>query len=132
ELLLDRLQRRVAIGITEAMSVGLDRDRDEVRIVERLCGRLEGRVVERPVRRPQPPDELAELTPVRLEAGAAAFGVEIILIPEAMLLIRRVRSHGAGDVRDVVTVAAPQRAHALGPQRRGDAGGTPAPVVANE
>src|SRR5262249_27129330 len=87
--LLDRLERRIAFGISKAMAVGLDGDVDEIRIVERGCAALEGRVVERPIWRPQPPDQLAEFAPVRREPGAAALGVEIVLIPEAMLLLGR-------------------------------------------
>ena len=45
-------------------------------------GAFVGRVVELPIRRPQPPQQLAQFAPVRLQAGAAALGVEIILIPE--------------------------------------------------
>jgi hypothetical protein len=51
ELGFDRLQRRIARRIAIAMPVGLDRDRDEIRIVERNGAPFERRVVEGPMRR---------------------------------------------------------------------------------
>src|SRR6516165_6346973 len=82
------------------------------------AGALEGRLIERPVWRPQPPDQPAELAPVGGKAGAPALGVEIVLVPEAMLLLGRCRHAGARDVLDVVAVAGNEAAHALRPQRR--------------
>src|SRR5258708_2373247 len=46
-----------------------------------------------------------------------------------MLLLRRRRHHRSGNVVDVVAALRDKAAHALGPQRRQDAGGAPAPVV---
>src|SRR5262245_22715559 len=111
------------------MAVRLDGDGDEIRIVEGTRAALESLVVELPVRRPQPPDELAELAPVLVEPGAAALGAEIVLIPEAVLLLRHVRRDRAGNVLDVVAIAGDEGAHALRPQCRDDAGGAATPVV---
>ena len=72
------------------------------------------------------------IAPVLLQPGAAALGVEIVLVPDAVLLLRRRRLHRGRDVLDVVAVAGDEAARALRPQRRDDAGGAPAPVVAGE
>src|SRR6185503_15732523 len=78
---------------------------------------------------PQYPGDVA---PVLGEAGAAALGMEVVLVPEAMLLRGGDRLHRARDVLDVVAGAAHQAARPLGPQGRHDATGTAAPVVAHE
>ena len=64
------------------------------------------------------------------QPGAAALGVEIVLIPVAMLLLGRRRLRRARDVVHVVAAAGDEPAHAFRPQRRDDAGGAPAPVIA--
>ena len=71
QALLDRLQRRVALRIAEAMAVGLDHDIDKIRVVEGTRALLIGRVVELPVRRPQAPEQAAERVPIRCYVGSA-------------------------------------------------------------
>src|ERR1700739_2195557 len=99
------------------MAVGLNRHCDEIRIVERGSAALERSVVERPVRGPDLPDVARQRVPVLRKADAAALRMEIILIPEAMLLRRRTRLRRAGDVLDIVAVDGNEAIHALGPQR---------------
>ena len=48
---------------------------------------LERRLVEPPLRRPQRPQQPADVVPVLGEAGAAALGVEVVLVPAAVLLL---------------------------------------------
>ncbi len=128
KLALQHVIGGVARRVTEAMAVGVDDDVDEIRIVEGVRRAVIGGVVEVPVRRPQLPQQLAQFAPVGLQPGAAAFGVEIILVPEPVFLLRRRRHDRSGDVLDTVAVGQYEAAHALGPQRGGDAGGAPAPV----
>src|SRR6185437_9061355 len=66
------------------------------------------------------------------KAGAAALEVEIVLVPLAQLLLGRRRLSRVRNVLDVVAIAGDERAHARGPQRRDDAGGASAPVVADD
>ena len=80
-------ERRVAGSVAVAVPVGLDHDLDEIGIVERGRAPLEGRLVEAPFRRPQLPQQPADVAPVLGEAGAAALGVEVVLVPEAVLLL---------------------------------------------
>ena len=49
-----------------------------------------------------------------------------------MFLLGRQRRHGRGYVLDVVAVAGYKAAHTVWPERRDDAGGAPAPVVADQ
>src|SRR5580692_10114976 len=58
--------------------------------------------------------------------------MEIILVPETMLLLRRSRVYRSGDVLKVIRVAANQTAHAFRPQRGYDARGAAAPIVTGE
>ncbi len=114
------------------MAVGLDDYVDEVGIVERAGAAGVRLVGELPGGRPQVPDQAAQLEAVRRQAGATAFGVEVVLVPEAVLL-RGWRGLGrGGDVLDVVTVDGDQPFDALRPERGDDAGGAAAPVVAGE
>src|SRR3984957_20773352 len=84
------------------------------------------------MRRPDVPDIAAQRAAVLLQPGAAAFAMEIILIPEAMLLRRRHRLHRRRDILDVVAIAADETAHALRPQRGDHTGRAAAPVVTGE
>src|SRR4051812_44059539 len=61
ELLLERIELRLAFGEPEAPAVVVDGDGDVVRVVERRRAALEGGVVELPLRRSDLPDELGEL-----------------------------------------------------------------------
>jgi hypothetical protein len=58
--------------------------------------------------------------------------VEIILIPERGFLFGARRLQRSGDVLDVVRVGRYEREGAAGPERRDDAGRSPAPVVPAE
>src|SRR5205814_9809323 len=102
------------------------------RIVERRRRALELGVVELPRRRPLPPEQLAELAPVLLEARAAALGVEVPLVPVRALLGDGRGRRRRQRVLHVVTADGDQRADALGSEDGGDAGGAAAPVVAGE
>src|SRR5262249_58970505 len=85
-----------------------------------------------PVRRPQAPEELAQLATVLRESGAPALTVKVVLVPVAILDLRRLRAGRRRDVLDVVAAAGHEAAHALRPQRRDDAGRAAAPVVPAE
>ena len=50
QTLLDGFHCRVAGRKAVTMAIGLDRHRDEIRVVERACAALEGGIVERPMR----------------------------------------------------------------------------------
>src|SRR6516225_210267 len=84
------------------------------------------------MRRPQAPKQLAQFAPGGLDSSASALHLEIPLVPEPVLLRRCGGLSGAGNVLNVVSVDGYETAHALWPQRRDDARGAPAPVVAGE
>src|SRR5262249_32441695 len=52
---LNRFQARIAAGVAETVTVGMDHNLDKIRIVERHAGAVVGRVIQPPIRRPQPP-----------------------------------------------------------------------------
>src|SRR5262245_40485413 len=112
------------------MPVRLDHHGHEVRIVEGGCGAIVGRVVEPPVRRPEPPQKLAELPAIRLEASPSALAVKVVLVPEAMLLIGRVRLSRGADALDVVATAGHETGRPLRPESSHHAGRAAAPIVA--
>ena len=128
----ERFDCRIARRITVAMPVRMDCHVHEIRVVPRGRGLREGLLGELPMRGPQAPQQAADLAPVCRQAGAAALQMEVVLIPLAQLLLRCRRHGRIGNVLDVVAVAGDERAHALGPQRGGDARGAPAPVVADQ
>src|ERR1700689_1479296 len=72
---------RFTCAQAEPPPVIVDHDRDVIRVVEGGRAAGERRVVEIPFRRGEPPDELAELAPVRLIPGPAAVGGEVELVP---------------------------------------------------
>ena len=114
------------------MTVRVDDDVHEVGVVEAGGGSFERLIVERPRRRPQLPEQPADGAPVLLEARATALGIEVPLVPVSILLRHRRRSIRIRDVLDVVGADRDEAAAALGPERRDDAGGPPAPVVPDE
>ena len=114
------------------MTVRVDDDVHEVGVVEAGGCSVERLIVERPRRRPQLPEQPADGAPVLLEARATALGIEVPLVPVSILLRHRRRSIGIRDVLDVVGADRDEAAAALGPERRDDAGGPPAPVVPDE
>lgn len=124
--------RRVAGRQAMAVAVGVDHDVDEIGVVEGRRAALVGRVVELPDRRPHAPQQLAQRAPVLRQAGAAALGVEVILVPVPRLVFRRDGLPRRRDVLDLVAVDRDQARAALGPQRRGHAGRGSAPVVSRE
>src|SRR5216683_605094 len=128
----DACERRIAGRMAVTVPIGLYHDVDEIGIVERDGALLEDRFVEAPFRRPQLPQQPADVAPVLGKAGVAALGVEIVLVPQAMLLLGRCRLARGRDVLDVVTRAAHQATHPFGPQGRCDTGGAAAPVVAGQ
>src|SRR5476651_2665074 len=103
---LDVHERRIARRVTEAVTIGLDHNVDIVGIIEGGRGLVEGGIPEVPVGRPQLPQYFGDVAAIPGEAGAATLGVEIVLVPEAMLLRGGDRLHRALDVLDVVADAA--------------------------
>src|SRR4029453_14538897 len=82
QALFDRFEARITVSVAETVTVRMDHNVDEVRIVERRCGAVIGRVIELPIRRPQSPQQSTKLAPVSLQSRAAALGVKVILIPK--------------------------------------------------
>src|ERR1700682_73911 len=99
---LNRLERGIAGFVSVAMAIGMDYHRDEIWIVERYGAPLERGVVEFPVRGPLLPQEFAQRAAICHKAGAPALSVEVVLVPEAVLLLGRVWLHGSADVLDVI------------------------------
>ena len=75
---------------------------------------------------------MAQRAPVLLQPIATAFAVKVILIPQAALVVGRIRLHRSGNVLDVVAVERDQARATLRPQSRHHAGGTATPVVTSE
>ncbi len=122
KLLLDLVVGRVAVCVSEAMTVGVKHDVDVVRIVEGHRGAFQRCVIEVPVRRVAPPDHPRDVAPVRGETGAATLGQEVVEVPEAGLKVGPDRSHGATDVLDEVAVDREEAGTPFWPQHGGDAG----------
>src|SRR6185369_13788163 len=89
ELLLHRLEARFARSISEPMTIGMNHDVHEIRIVERRGGLVIRLVREMPRRRPGLPEIPAERAPVLLKSRPSALGVEIPLIPQSRFRFRR-------------------------------------------
>ena len=129
---LGLLQVRVSRNQSEAVAVGMNDHIDEVRVGKRLRRPFIGRIVELPVGGPQLPQQPAEDRPVAGQSGMAAFTVEIILVPVAVLRFRILRVQGQRDVLDIVAVACNQPGHPVRPQCRDNAGRPAAPVIAGQ
>ena len=89
ETLLQLGVLRLAVGEAEAPAVIVDDDVDVIGIVEGRGAAVEGGVIELPLRRGELPDQLCEIMPVLVVAGAPALGGEIELIPPLELGRRR-------------------------------------------
>src|ERR1051326_5526857 len=70
---------RLAFSHTDPPAVVVNHDGDVVRVVERRCSAIEGGVIEVPLGRSELPNELREIMPIFLVAGAAVLRGEIIL-----------------------------------------------------
>ena len=81
EAFFQRVELRFASGERKPPAVIVDRDRDMVRIFERLGRAIIGRVVEIPFRRGELPDQLGEIIGIGRIALCAALGREVKLIP---------------------------------------------------
>ena len=82
KLQFDTLIRRVSRRQAKAMTVGVDRRIDVIRILEGTRVPVEGRLVKAPGRRVAEPQGPRELAPVGRQACASAIGLEIVLVPE--------------------------------------------------
>src|ERR1700730_1210067 len=123
---------RIAGRQAEAMAIAVDHDIDIIRVVEGRRRAREGGVVEMPVRRPLLPQDPGDLAPVGRKTCPAALELKIILIPQRHLTLRLGRDHGPGDILNEIAVDRHQPRAAARPQRRTDAGGPSAPVIAGE
>src|SRR3954468_18780609 len=132
QLLLEVGVAGVAVGVPQAVPVGVQHHLDVVRVVESLGGTVQDVVPEGPRRRVAGPDHLGDVTTVRGEAGAAALGEEVVEVPEPGLQLGPDRVPRRGQVLDEVTVDAHQAAAPLGPEGGDDARRAAAPVVAGE
>src|ERR1044072_1888585 len=75
---------------------------------------------------------MADVATVLGQARPSALGVEVVLVPVAMLRCGRGGILEGRGIEEVGALAAHQAAHTLGLQRGDDAGGTSAPVVARQ
>lgn len=116
----------------QAMAVGVDRHVDKIRVVERDRATRVGRLVKGPGRRPQLPEQPAEWDAVGGEPGAAAFGVEVVLIPEAPFLFGIGRLSGVGDVLNEINRSRSRASERARPERRDDASCPRTPVEPSE
>ena len=85
----ERVVLRLALRQAQPPAIVVDHDGDMVRVVERRRAAVERGIVELPLRRRDLPDELREIAPVFVVAGAAAFGGEVVLVPPLELGARR-------------------------------------------
>src|ERR1051326_8919775 len=126
------LDLRIAGYKPEAMPVRVDDHLNEVRIFERGGGAVVRRRVEAPARRPKAPEQPAKVVAILVEPGPSALTVEVILVPELVLALRRLWVARARQMLDVVAAARDQPEHALRPQRGHDARRATAPIEARE
>ena len=108
QAVLDRFQRRIARRVAVPVRMGLDGHSDKIGIVEGRGAALESCVIELPGRRPELSEQAGERAPVLLKTGTPARRMEIVLVPEAMLLRRRNGVHRRCDVLKIVAVAEPR------------------------
>src|SRR5207244_729341 len=114
----------------DPMSVRVNHEVHEVRIVERRRGPVVGFIGEAPGWRPRLPKVAAQRPPVLLETGAATLGVEVPLIPESGFSLgcswRLPRSDG---VRHRVPADEDRGANTIRMKRGRNSRGAAAPVV---
>src|SRR5262249_424685 len=133
---LNRFQARIAAGVAETVTVGMDHNLDKIRIVERHGGAVLRPLIQPPLPPPQPrhpphprpthpPQQSTKLAAIGLQSGAAPFGVKVVLIPKPVLLLRRRRFNRPSNVLDVVAVGGDHAEYALRPERGDDARGAP-------
>src|SRR5579872_4575486 len=89
QAMLGCIEASLALGIQVAMPIGMNDALHEIGVVEGRRGPVVRRVCKMPRRRPGCPEQLAQRAPIRGKAGAAAFGVEVPLIPECLLSLWR-------------------------------------------
>ena len=106
----------------------MDHDRDMIRVVEGGGGAIEQSVIEAPLWRRGLPNELGEVVPVFLIAGAAAFSGEIELIPPLEFRLRWQRLLVGLRRADQITAHGNYPFAAFGPQRRHNIGGPRSPI----
>jgi hypothetical protein len=87
--LLHLVVLRLALGQAQPPAVVVDHDRDVVGILERLGRASKVASSNVPLRRGQLPDQLGEVVPVLVVAGAAALGGEVELVPPFQFGLRR-------------------------------------------
>src|SRR6185295_17338576 len=78
------------------------------------------------------PDELREIVPVLLVAGATALGGEVELVPPLELRLGRQRNLSRFLAADQIAAHRDERLAALGPQRGDDGGRARSPVEAGQ
>src|SRR5688572_5335029 len=132
ELPFDLDEPRFTGRIADAVTIRVDHHIDEIGIVERRCGLLVGLVRELPRRRPRFPQEPADRAAIALEADTTALGVEVVLIPERALALRRGGRWSAENVLNGIAADEDGGAHAIRMERRGNASRAAAPVVTGD
>ena len=132
QLRFDLVVGRITAHIAEPVAVRVDDDLDEVGIVEGCGGAFVGGGGKSQVGDHRRHSRRQNSAAILGEPGSATLGVEVVLVPEAVLLLGVRWTLGRGDVLNVVAAGGDQAAHPRWPQRRDDAGGPAAPVVADE
>src|SRR5688572_11976469 len=92
----------------------MDHHIDEVGVLEGGRALVVGLRRDLPRRRPCLPDEPADRATIALEANAAALSVEVALIPERALALRRCGRGRAEDILDRVAADEHRRPDAIG------------------
>src|SRR6185369_6914389 len=126
------LQRRVAGFETEGMTVTVDHDVHEVRIVEGSCGPLEGGFIELPAGRPLSPQQPTQVVAMLGKTLAPSFGLKKMLIPADALERRSGSMSLLAHLDDVVACIGYEGPDSLRPHRRRHAGRVAAPIEPSE
>src|SRR5439155_13436516 len=129
---IGNLSRRVSGHQRKAMPIRMNHHSDEVRVVERNSSAFIGRLIEMPLRGPKPPQNFAKLVTLLFQTGPPTLAMEVVLVPQLKLSLRRLWLDIAGNVLNVVTAPRYQPPYPLRPQRSDDTSSTTSPVVARQ
>jgi hypothetical protein len=103
QLALGVLNRGITGDQPKTVPVGVNDHGNEVWVVERGCGVFIRSIFKAPTRRPQLPQELAEGVAMLCQTGPTTLTVKIVLVLQTLLVFRRCRLKGSGNVLNIVT-----------------------------
>src|SRR5258706_11307695 len=95
------------------MPIRVDDHIHKIGVLERCSGAVVGGLVKRPRWRPKFPKQATQLVAPGRKSRTAPLGVEVVLIPQAPLLVRIGGLQRLGDILDLVATAGPGPTHAL-------------------